>query len=150
MPAVTTVSPSHLMKYISSYLVLLMLRPCLTQAEAVDILVGFGCLEPPFAETLLHAGRLHLLLDEVELGRKALALLVHCLIPVDLGHKPPIVSGELVEGAAESGEGGATSHQCREEPDGECPQRLVIIIVVIFSWGVEVHDEGEVPWGIVV
>src|SRR5258707_9229926 len=55
-PTSTTVSPSHLTEYVSSYLVLLVSCPRLTQAEAMDVLVGFGCFESPFTETLFHAG----------------------------------------------------------------------------------------------
>ncbi len=126
-----------------------MLHPRLTQMEATDILVGLSCFKSPFAETSFHPRHLHLLLDEIDLGGEALTLLVHCPIPVDLSHETPIIGGELVKGAAESGKGGATSHQHQEEPDGEHAQRLVIVIVVIFSQGVKVHDEGEVPWGVV-
>src|SRR5258708_3989783 len=107
----TTVSPSHLVKQISSHLVLFVSRPCLTQMETADVLVGLGCLKSPFTEASFHSRRFHLLLDEVDLGREALALLVHCPIPINLSHKTPIVGGELVEGTAESGKGGATSHQ---------------------------------------
>ncbi len=145
----TTVSPSRLAKQIFSYLVLFMSHPCLAQTETADILVGLGRFKSPFTETSFHSCRFHLLLDEVDLGREALALLVHGLIPIDLSHKTPIVGGELVEGVAESGKGGATSHQCREEPDGECTWRLVIIVVIVFSQGIKVHDEGEISWGIV-
>ncbi len=107
----TTVSPSCLMEYIPPYLILLMLGPHLTQVETADVLVGFGCFESPFTETLFHTCRLHLLLDEVELSREALALLIHRAVPIDFGHKPPIVGGELVKGVAERGEGGTASHQ---------------------------------------
>ena len=145
----TTVSSSCLMKQISPHSVLLVPRPCLAQMETADILVSFGCFESSLAEVLFHSRSFHLLLDEVNLGRKALALFIHCPIPIDLSHKTPIIGGELVEGAAESGKGGPTSHQCREEPDGECTWRLVIVVIVVLPWGIKVHDEGEISRGII-
>ncbi len=138
------------MKYVSSYLVLLVSCSCLAKVETADIPISLGRLESPFTETSFHVGRFHLLLDEVDLGSKALALLIHRSVPVDLGHKSPIISRELVEGMMEGSEGGTTSHQCREEPDGECPWRVIVIVVIVLLRGVKVHDEGEISWGIVI
>src|SRR5260370_37275135 len=106
MPSFTTVLLSCLAKYISLYLVLLVSCPCLAKAEATDVPISFGWLESPFTEILLHSGCFHLLLDEVDLGGKALVLFIHRSVPVDLSHKSPVISGELVESTTEGGEGG--------------------------------------------
>src|SRR5258707_11129022 len=133
----TAVSPPCLVEYISSYLVLLVSRPCLAKVEAADVLISFGCLEPPFAKVLLHSGRFHLLLDEVDLSGETLVLLVHQSVSVDLSHKPPIVGGELVEGATEGSKGGTTPHQRREKPNGECSCWVIVVVVIVLLWGVE-------------
>src|SRR5713226_4559814 len=123
----TAVSPSCLAKYVSPYLVLFMSHSCLAKAETADVSVSFGRLEPPFTEVSFHLGRIHLLLDEVDLGGKALVLLVHHPVSVNLGHKSPVISGELVKGTVKGGKGSTTSHQCREEPNGECPCQVVVV-----------------------
>src|SRR5258708_22506697 len=143
------IARSWLTKEVSPYLVLLMSHSCLSKTETVDIPVGLGDLKPPFTETSFHTCRLHLLLDEVDLGCKALTLLVHCLVPVNLSHESPIISRELVKGTMEGGEGGTTSHQGREEPDRECPWWVIVFIIVVLPWGIEVHDKGEISRGVI-
>jgi len=78
-----------------------------------------------------------------------LALLVHCSVVVDFGHKTPIVTGELVKCMTDCGEGGPTSHQSGQEPPWKGPCRVIIILIVFFG-GEEVRDEGKIPWRIIL
>src|SRR5258708_39224382 len=94
-----------------SDLVLLGLCPCLPQLQMVDVMVGTCCLKPPSAEASFGSGCLYLLLEQVNLGGQHLALLIHGPVLVDLSHKTPIITGELVKCLMDSGEGGATSNQ---------------------------------------
>jgi len=77
----------------------------------LDLAIGPGGLKSPFAETLLHTSRLDLLFEEIDLTAQRLALLVHGTVMVDLGHKTPVVDGELVECSTKGGEGGTTPPQ---------------------------------------
>ena len=77
----------------------------------LDLSVGPGGFEPPFAETSFHASCLDLLLKEINLTAQRLALLVHGVVMVDLGHEAPVVDSEFVEFSLESSKGGATSSQ---------------------------------------
>ena len=76
-----------------------------------DLFVHPCCLEPPFTETSLHVGHLHLLLKEIDLTAERLALFVHHMVPVDLSHETPIVDCEFVKLAMDCGKGGATPSQ---------------------------------------
>src|SRR5258708_21559947 len=96
--------------------VLLLTHPGLTQPQMADLAVGSGGFKSPFAETSLHSSHLDLLFKEVDLAAQRLALLVHGLVVVNLGHEAPIVDGELVKCAAECSEGGATPPQGGYEP----------------------------------
>src|SRR5258708_8911488 len=91
--------------------VLFVSGPCLTQLQMADLTIHPCCFESSLAETLFHPGHLYLLFEEINLGGQRLALLVHGMVPVDFGHKTPIVAGELVKCMAEHCEGGPASHQ---------------------------------------
>ncbi len=70
------------------------------------------CFQPPPTKTPFGMGHLMLLLEQVNLGGQHLDLLIHGPVAVNLSHKTPIVMGELVEGTADGGKGGATADQC--------------------------------------
>ncbi len=93
--------------------VLLLTGPGLTQPQMLNLAVGSGGFESPFAETSFHSSRLHLLLKEIDLAAQHLALLVHDVVTVDFGHKTPVVDRELVEHSMKGGKGGTTPPQSR-------------------------------------
>ncbi len=78
----------------------------------VDMLICPCYFQPPPAKALFSMGHLMLLLEQVDLSGQCLDLLIHRSVVVDLGHKTPIVTGELIESMADGGEGGATAKQC--------------------------------------
>src|SRR5713226_2606859 len=71
--------------------VLLLACSGLAQPQMLDLAVGPGGFESPFAETVLHSSHLDLLFKEINLATQRLALLIHGAVAVDLGHKTPIV-----------------------------------------------------------
>src|SRR5258707_14350482 len=77
--------------------------PRLPQPQVADLSIGFGCLQPPLAKPPFNASRLELLLEKVDLAAERLALLIHGAVTVDFGHEAPVVDGELIELAPESG-----------------------------------------------
>ena len=81
-----------------------------------DLTVGPGGFKPSFAKLSFHASHLELLLEEVDLTAERLTLLIHGAIPVDFGHKTPVVDGKLVEFSMECGESGATPSESGYEP----------------------------------
>ncbi len=113
-------------------------------------MVSPGSLESPFAETSLHVSSLDLLVKEIDLAAQRLALFVHGTVTIDLSHETPVVDGKFVEFLPESGEGCATSSQGGQKPPWKGPGWVVVIIVVIFFWGVEVGDEGKIPQQVIL
>jgi len=71
------------------------------------------CFQPPPTKTLFGMGHLMLLLEQVNLGGQHLDLLIHGPVAVNLSHKTPIVTGELVKCPANGSEHGATTDQCQ-------------------------------------
>jgi len=59
------------------------------------------CFQPPPAKAPLSVGHLLLLFEQVNLGSQGLDLFIHHLVMIDLGHKTPIVTGELVKCVAD-------------------------------------------------
>src|SRR5229473_292446 len=92
--------------------------PCLPQSQMADLTVGLGCLQPTLAKPPFDAGCLKLLLQQVDLTAQGLALLVHGSVPIDFCNEAPIVNGEFVELATESGVGGPASPKGCDEPSG--------------------------------
>src|SRR5258708_35661919 len=107
-----------LMYQVCSNMILLCSGSHLPQSQVADLAVCSGCLEPPFAETVLHSSCLHLLFEEVDLATQRLALFIHSTVLIDFGHKTPIVDSELVECSTECGEGGTAPSQGGYEPCG--------------------------------
>ena len=83
------------------------------------------------------------------MGAQHLALLIHRLVVIDFGHKAPTFMIKLVEFMVEGGEGGAASDQGRQEPSGESPSGVIVVVIVVFFRGEEISDEGEVPGQVV-
>ena len=96
--------------------VLLLPGPCLPKSLVRDLTVHPGCFKPPFTEASFHSGRLELLFKEIDLTAEHLALLIHGVVSVDLGHEAPIMDGEFVKFAMERGKGGAAPSQGRYKP----------------------------------
>src|SRR5258707_13886017 len=91
--------------------ILLLSGSGLTQPQMLDLAVGAGSFESPFAKTPFHSDHLDLLLKEVNLAIQCLALFIHGAVAVDFGHKTPVVDGELVECSTKGGKGGTTPPQ---------------------------------------
>ncbi len=81
-----------------------------------DLTVGFGCLQSPLAKAPFEAGRLELLVEEVDLAAERLALLIHGSVPIDFGHETPVMNGKLIELTTECGEHGSAPAQGSDEP----------------------------------
>src|SRR5258708_24807110 len=92
--------------------------PHLSQPQMADLMVSFGRFQPPFAKPPFDVSCLKLLFKEIDLAAEGLALLVHGSLAVDLGHKTPVVDGELVELAAKGGVGGSAPTEGGNEPCG--------------------------------
>src|SRR5258708_35908275 len=106
-----------------------------------DLSIRLGRLQPPLAKTPFDASRLKRLFEEADLTAERLALLVHCSVLVDLGHESPVVYREFVELAAEGGVRGSGSTEGGDEPCGQCPSGVLVVVVVIYRWGVQVGNE---------
>ena len=92
--------------------------PCLSQPQVADLSIGFSRFQPTLAKPPLDTGHLKLLLEEVDLAADQLALLVHGPVSIDLGHKTPVVDGELVELAVEGGVCGPAPSKGGDKPCG--------------------------------
>src|SRR5260370_28413583 len=88
---------------------LLRAGPRLPQPQVTDLSIGLSRFQPTLAEPPFDASRLKLLFEEIDLAAERLALFVHGMIVVDLGHEAPVVDGEFVELAAEGGVRGSPS-----------------------------------------
>ena len=92
--------------------------PRLSQSQVADLTVGLGCFQPPLAKASFKTGRLKLLVKEVDLAVERLALLIHCSVSIDLGHKPPVMDGEFVKLVAKCGVGGPAPSKSGNKPCG--------------------------------
>ena len=92
--------------------------PCLSQPQMADLPVGFSRFQSAFTEPPLNTSRLKLLFKEVDLAAERLTLLVHGTVAIDLGHKPPVMNGELVELVAKGGVCGSAPSKGGEKPCG--------------------------------
>src|SRR5712692_2542238 len=105
-----------------------------------DLMVGLGSFEPPLAEAAFHASHLEFLLEEIDLTAEQLALLVHGVVSIDLCHKTPVVDSEFVEFSTECGVGGSAPTEGGYKPHGQGPGGVVVVIVIVFFWGVKVGN----------